>query len=233
MKIAGLLRRCRSAVATRAPATPAPWSCPLRTSGRRIGVVLSGITMTLAMLPGMASAALVTTGLSQAASAAALPAMNMELVVVASEVETGPRQLPASLGEDASTKRVQAALNAKVPSAIAVDGGFGNVTRATFSKWQAKLGYTGLAANGIPGFTSLTKLGEGRYTLDHPIRVGAKITYANCATRSCTVNTRTRNMLVAADGRVSWSIKVVKGSHDSSGNGSAGTHDGGGAVDIT
>jgi peptidoglycan hydrolase-like protein with peptidoglycan-binding domain len=40
-----------------------------------------------------------------------------------------------------------------------VDGSFGTLTVAAYKAWQKRLGYTGSAADGIPGRTSLTKLG--------------------------------------------------------------------------
>lgn len=40
------------------------------------------------------------------------------------------------------------------------DGLFGYKTVAAYKKWQQKLGYTGSDADGIPGYTSLKKLGD-------------------------------------------------------------------------
>lgn len=53
------------------------------------------------------------------------------------------------------TALVDAGLLAKVYS----DGHFGSATVDAYAKWQRKLGYSGSAADGIPGKTSLTKLG--------------------------------------------------------------------------
>lgn len=39
-----------------------------------------------------------------------------------------------------------------------VDGAYGSSTKAAYTTWQHRCGYTGSAANGIPGMTSLTKL---------------------------------------------------------------------------
>jgi hypothetical protein len=39
------------------------------------------------------------------------------------------------------------------------DGSFGSATRDAYAKWQRHLGYSGSAADGIPGMTSLKKLG--------------------------------------------------------------------------
>lgn len=44
-------------------------------------------------------------------------------------------------------------------------GYFGPLTQAAYSEWQRKLGYRGLDANGIPGKTSLEKLGD-KYGFD-------------------------------------------------------------------
>lgn len=40
-----------------------------------------------------------------------------------------------------------------------VDGSFGTKTVAAYARWQRRLGYSGSAADGIPGRTSLAKLG--------------------------------------------------------------------------
>lgn len=41
-----------------------------------------------------------------------------------------------------------------------VDGSFGSLTVAAYKAWQKRLGYSGSAADGIPGRTSLSKLGS-------------------------------------------------------------------------
>ncbi len=53
-----------------------------------------------------------------------------------------------------------------------VDGYFGTVTISAYAAYQRSLGYTGLAANGLPGTTSLTKLGLNRYTVGTHHRPG-------------------------------------------------------------
>ncbi|GAA2802847.1 N-acetylmuramoyl-L-alanine amidase [Streptomyces showdoensis] len=40
------------------------------------------------------------------------------------------------------------------------DGHFGSATRTAYAAWQRRLGYSGSAADGIPGMKSLTKLGN-------------------------------------------------------------------------
>jgi hypothetical protein len=122
---------------------------------------------------------------------------------------------------------VQSALKAK-GFTTAVDGWYGNGTTSAYSAWQRRLGYSGLGANGLPGPTSLTKLGTNRYTVNHVISIGGRTTYSGK-----TVNQRTRNMLASADAKVPFAIRLTQGSYNPGGVGaSAGTHDGGGAVDV-
>ncbi|WP_374114286.1 peptidoglycan-binding protein, partial [Streptomyces sp. NK08204] len=40
-----------------------------------------------------------------------------------------------------------------------VDGSFGSLTVNAYARWQKRLDYSGSAADGIPGMTSLKKLG--------------------------------------------------------------------------
>ena len=64
---------------------------------------------------------------------------------------------------------VERALRAeKLLAAAYVDGSFGSKTVAAYKAWQRKLGYSGAAADGIPGKASLTKLGAA-----HGFEVGA------------------------------------------------------------
>jgi peptidoglycan hydrolase-like protein with peptidoglycan-binding domain len=157
---------------------------------------------------------------------ATLPGVNMEQVVVQAQVE--PRRGQTSLAGDSSVRLVQSALNAKGYSTT-VDGYYGLATTSAYAAWQRHLGYSGLGANGLPGPTSLTKLGYNRYTVNHVINVGARTTYTGK-----TVNERTRRMLAAADGKVAFSLVLSQGSYNAGGvSASAGTHDGGGVVDVS
>ncbi len=58
-------------------------------------------------------------------------------------------------------RRVEAALRGEglLPAAYAGDGSFGSRTVLAYAAWQRHLGYIGAAADGIPGHTSLSKLG--------------------------------------------------------------------------
>jgi hypothetical protein len=57
--------------------------------------------------------------------------------------------------------RVERALDAEgLLAAQWVDGSFGTKTREAYKRWQARCGYSGGNANGIPGRSSLTRLGD-------------------------------------------------------------------------
>lgn len=173
------------------------------------------------------TAGLALTGVTVADTASAtLPGVNMEQVVVQAQVE--PRRGQTSLAGDASVRLVQSALRAKGYS-TAVDGWYGVGTTSAYAAWQRHLGYSGLGANGLPGPTSLAKLGYNRYTVNHLIKVGPRTTYTGK-----TVNERTRRMLAAADAKVAFSLVLSQGSYNPGGEAaSAGTHDGGGVVDVS
>jgi hypothetical protein len=156
-----------------------------------------------------------------------LPVISMAHLVLQSQVEPF-RGDQAGLPGDFAVEQVQAALVDEGID-VGVDGWFGNETAAGYSSWQESLGYSGLDANGIPGPTSLAALGVDRFEIDDKIVVGAKTTYTGL-----TVNQRTRDMLVEADAMVAHSIVLSQGSYNPGGVGaSAGTHDGGGAIDVS
>lgn len=62
----------------------------------------------------------------------------------------------------AGTNLVEAALAAEglLSKRYAGDGSFGSTTVRAYGAWQRRLGYTGRDADGIPGMTSLKKLGS-------------------------------------------------------------------------
>lgn len=167
----------------------------------------------------------VTSAAERQVAVATLPTVNMAAVAAAAEAESLYGNKPG-LGDDPSTRLVQQALRAK-GYATAADGWYGPGTRRAYSAYQRSLGYTGLAANGLPGPTSLTKLGAGRFTVAHPVTLGStRDSYGGKR-----VNTRTKRMLAAADSSLSWNLTLSQGSYNPGGDpDSAGTHDGGGAV---
>ncbi|MEU4419622.1 peptidoglycan-binding protein [Actinoplanes sp. NPDC024001] len=160
----------------------------------------------------------------------ALPAVDMEMVLVAAQVDPPKSGTGTTSGAAAHVLEVERALNAKgLLAASAVDGHYGTSTISAYAAWQRSLGYSGLDANGFPGPTSLTKLGDGRFTVTRPVSTGTR----SSSYGGERVNARTRDMLAAADAMLSWSILLDQGSYSTSDPTSAGTHDGGGAVDVT
>lgn len=178
-----------------------------------------------AVLAGLIPAGVTAGSVAAAPSAMALPSIRMDRVVVQSQIEPWTNRNSGVAG-DFAVKEVQKALRAKI-GGVTVDGHFGDQTRAAYVKWQQRLGYSGLGANGIPGPTSLTRLGNNRFQVTHKILVGDTVTYSGVA-----VNQRTRNMLVRAKGKIGWSWDVTQGGYRGCSSYSACTHAGGGAVDI-
>lgn len=195
---------------------------PLPLSGRTRRWLLSR-GLTVAAAAAGANAVLST-------RASALAVVDMELVLLAAQVDPPKPDTGLTPGASGHVREVEAALNAKgLLASGAVDGHFGTSTVSAYAAWQRSLGYSGLDANGIPGPTSLTRLGEGRFTVTRTVSTGSRTdTYGGRR-----VNTRTRNMLAAADAMLSWSLVLSQGSYTSANPSSAGTHDGGGVVDIS
>jgi peptidoglycan hydrolase-like protein with peptidoglycan-binding domain len=164
-------------------------------------------------------------------AAAAATAVDMELVLVAAMVDPPKTGTGTTLTAGPHVKVVEQALDAKnFLAATAVDGHYGTSTISAYSAYQKSLGYTGIDANGIPGPTSLAKLGTdtGLFTVTRAVTIGSS-TDSYSGRR---VNTRTKNMLAAADAKLSWSLVLSQGSYTTTNPDSAGTHDGGGVVDI-
>lgn len=160
-----------------------------------------------------------------APSAFALPTIYMDRVVVQSHVEPWTNT-NTGLPGNAGVKEVQKALNAKY-GGVVVDGQFGDQTRSAYARWQRDLGYSGAGANGIPGPTSLTRLGTNRFEVVRKINTGSRVSYSGV-----TVNQRTAAMLNRANSLVAWTFDVTKGSFVGCDGNSACTHAYGGAVDL-
>ncbi|MGW5558138.1 peptidoglycan-binding domain-containing protein [Micromonospora sp. NPDC003944] len=160
---------------------------------------------------------------------AARPVVDMEATVLAAQID--PRRADNTLtpGAKDSVLAVEQALQSQgLLNAQWVDGYFGTVTVSAYAAYQRSLGYTGLAANGLPGTTSLTKLGSNRYSVGNTIGPGAKVPRDGYV-----VNARTQAMLAEAQRLLGYSLVLDQGSYNPGGDPtSAGTHDGGGVVDI-
>jgi peptidoglycan hydrolase-like protein with peptidoglycan-binding domain len=163
------------------------------------------------------------------ASAATLPAVDMEAVLKAAQWDPAKAGSTVTPGAGPSVTLVEAALRRRgLLDASYVDGHFGTRTLGAYAAWQRSLGFSGIDATGLPGRTSLTKLGEGQFTVSRPVSVGAKNTY-----QGFVLNARTLAMLRAAQSRSRLSFVVEQGSYSVGVDPtSAGTHDGGGALDL-
>ncbi|UBU13009.1 peptidoglycan-binding domain-containing protein [Nonomuraea gerenzanensis] len=184
-----------------------------------------------ALMPAALFAALLT-GASgaRAAEAAVLPSVSMEATVKAAQID--PRRPDSTLtpGAKAGVLLVEQALRDRsLLDAKWVDGYFGTTTVAAYAKYQRSLGLTGLDANGLPGKVSLTKLGAGRFKVTAVIDPGARVDDGGFV-----VNARTHGMLTEAERLLGRDLALDQGSYNPGGDPtSAGTHDGGGVVDVS
>ncbi|MFG1997718.1 peptidoglycan-binding protein [Spirillospora sp. NPDC048911] len=190
------------------------------------GLAAAGV---LAAVPALAGAS--ESPAVQTAGAKALPSVNMEATLKAAQLDPRRPDNKLTPGAKASVLLVEKALkDKKLLAAKYVDGYFGTTTITAFKKYQKSLGYKGIAANGLPGKASLTKLGTGRFKVTHVIVPGPRVKYGKYV-----VNTRTKKMLAEAS-RLLGGRKIVldQGSYNPGGDPtSVGTHDGGGVVDIS
>ncbi|RSS59585.1 N-acetylmuramoyl-L-alanine amidase [Streptomyces sp. WAC01280] len=90
----------------------------------------------------------------------ARPAVSLSLLVRAATADPAKKGTPVSY---AGARIVEEALAAEgLLDRTLVDGHFGTATRTAYGRWQARLGYRGRAADGIPGPSSLAALGKKR-----------------------------------------------------------------------
>lgn len=159
-----------------------------------------------------------------------LPVADMEAVLKAAQIDPRRADSTQTPGAHDSVLLVEQALNAKgLLDTQYVDGYFGTTTITAYSAYQKSLGYTGIDASGLPGKSSLESLGSGRYTVTHAVSAGARASF-----RGVTINARTKAMLLEAEGSLGFTLSLTQGSYNPGGvDASAGTHDGGGAMDIS
>lgn len=91
--------------------------------------------------------------------ATAKPAVDLSNVIAAAHRD--PKLKQGGTTHAADVKLVEKALRAEglLSALYAADGSYGTTTVVAYRKWQQRCGYTGKAADGIPGKASLTKLG--------------------------------------------------------------------------
>ncbi|GAA0935903.1 peptidoglycan-binding protein [Nonomuraea longicatena] len=158
------------------------------------------------------------------------PSVSMELTVKAAQIDPRRPDDTPTPGAKGGVLLVERALRDKgLLDARWVDGHFGTTTVAAYAKFQRSLGFTGADANGLPGKASLRRLGAGRFAVTDLIEVGARTTHGGVV-----VNGRTRDMLAQARRALGRDLVLDQGSYNPGGDPtSAGTHDGGGVVDIS
>jgi peptidoglycan hydrolase-like protein with peptidoglycan-binding domain len=156
--------------------------------------------------------------------------VSMELTVKAAQIDPRRPDQTLTAGAKGSVLLVERALRDKrLLAAKWVDGYFGTTTVAAYAKFQRSLGFTGVDANGLPGKASLKRLGAGRFTVTDVIEVGGRTTHGGGV-----VNERTRDMLAQARRLLGRDLVLDQGSYNPGGDPtSAGTHDGGGVVDVS
>jgi hypothetical protein len=88
------------------------------------------------------------------------PRVDLSQLVAAAKKDPGAKQ--GHVTYMTGTNLVEAALVklGYLGKTYAGDGSFGSTTVTAYAKWQRHLGYTGKAADGIPGMTSLGRLGS-------------------------------------------------------------------------
>lgn len=85
----------------------------------------------------------------------------VDLSRLVSAAKTDPKAAQGHVTYMAGTNLVEAALVklGYLAKSYAGDGSFGSRTVDAYARWQRSMGYSGTAADGIPGMTSLKKLG--------------------------------------------------------------------------
>jgi len=127
----------------------------------------------------------------------------------------------------------QTALKNKGYSPGVIDSWFGNQTKEACRKFQVAQNWAG--SDGIPGPMTVDRLGLALRTSPEPsTSVGEPpADYKRVTWGGKTINVRTRVMLEAANARTTADVtRLSQGSYNRGVSASAGTHDGGGVVDI-
>lgn len=87
-----------------------------------------------------------------------VPSVDLSLTVAAARANPSAPGTPVTY---AGVRYVENALTAEgLLSASLADGHYGTSTVTAYAAWQRRLGYSGSDADGIPGMTSLTRLGS-------------------------------------------------------------------------
>jgi hypothetical protein len=160
------------------------------------------------------------------------PNLNMSRALLAAQIDPARPDTAITAGSKVAVIRIERLLRRRgLLAKRYVDGHYGSTTKAAYAAFQRRLGYSGLAANGLPGITSLTKLAGARFDITGKVNVGPRVQMPN----GPVLNRRTNRMKMASAKllvRCKW--VVTQGSYNAGGvSQSAGTHDGGGALDLS
>lgn len=98
-------------------------------------------------------------GAIQSPDTKVIPTISLARVIKAAQVDPGAPQGHKTYPTEVYIVE-KALVHAGLLAASYVDGSYGTKTRTAYSMWQQHLGYSGHDANGIPGVTSLTTLGN-------------------------------------------------------------------------
>ncbi|MFA9272959.1 MAG: hypothetical protein ACEQSX_19875 [Baekduiaceae bacterium] len=177
-------------------------------------------------------------------SGTSLPTVDMGKVVLAASLDPSRVDLVKTAGAGRSVKLVEQALKARklLPKAQ-VDGYFGSATTAAWAQLEVQLGQDKVwTRNALPGLQELQQLGKGRFRVVNAIDVGRLVTVPTPESNDGqdVLNTRTYRMYLAAQrnmkqaNKKGWNMTIVQGGYCGSAcaDASAGTHSGGGSVDI-
>ena len=192
---------------------------------RRAAALIAGTAIASTLLADVAAAVPPRDELS----AAPRPAINMERLLIAAQLDAYRPGNRKTRGAVKSVKRVQRQLRRR-GIRVVVDGNFGAQTMRGYARWQRRLGYSGLDASGIPGETSLKRLAGRRFRVIRVVRPGDRRVWSGV-----TLNVRTIRMLRTAGRLVRRGcvLDATKGSYTGPDGSSAATHAGGGAVDLS
>lgn len=149
----------------------------------------------------------------------------------------GTVKLFEATSNPAAVKIIQTALNYEF-GGVTIDGDYGPQTEEAYTRWQEGIGKDAEPWDGQPGRVSLPPLGKKYgFTVDvtsqPPAGAEPAQNYSRTTYGGVTVNQRTKDMLNAAAALYGSSIPMTQGSYNKGGvSASAGTHDGGGVVDV-
>lgn len=179
-----------------------------------------------------AAAAMAVTAVALPSPAAAnQPNVNVERVILAAQLDPHKPGTGITSGARDGVIRVERVLRDKgLLAGRRVDGHFGSSTQATWRQWERRLGVRAVNRNGLPSPYELRKLVGNRFDVVKKFSIG-KVVTVNNPRGSHRVAQRTLAMLGRAERR-GGDMTITQGSY-SNGSNSAGTHLGGGVIDLS